>query len=405
MHAFITKHRFKLIHLFQEMMFYTPILTLYLVKHEVGLQDIIISQSIYTIAMLLAEIPTGVLADKFGQKWSTSWGMLFYALGYASLLLFPSTFITYFMNALWGIGGAFVSGSLEALVYEDYHAGKKPSKNNGYQQYYSRLNMFGRIGAVVSALVAGILLQFMGETSYKIAVFLTMASYVAGLVLVRWYRPIGRTSSKQSPEKSDSHMAEILHQGFSAVASNKWLVAITLFTVLTLNGQYLLRSAYPLVFEMQAIPPLFIGLALSLANIGNASLLFVLSKLKQELPLVPSLVTLALLEGILFVSISLAHSWGVVIAFLLLGSIFDIDRVIISNFANRHLPDTVRSTGLSFMSFVRSIAQTLMRIGLGVMTGALGLIATLQFTGGYLLVGGVVSAVVFGFVVEKKNKH
>src|SRR5688572_25020314 len=108
--------------------------------------------SIIGIVSFIAEIPTGVIADKHGRKMSALVGTA--TLSVAPLLIFfGHTFSAYLIAALfYGLGRALLSGALESLVYDHKNVSKA---------VYRRVNTleitFGQSGILVSAALGGIL--------------------------------------------------------------------------------------------------------------------------------------------------------------------------------------------------------------------------------------------------------
>lgn len=75
--------------------------------------------SVLAIVKVLAEVPTGAFADKFGRKISAALGAAI-MIAVPLIMYFGHTFPAYLLVALLaGVGGAFISGSLDALVYDN----------------------------------------------------------------------------------------------------------------------------------------------------------------------------------------------------------------------------------------------------------------------------------------------
>lgn len=100
----------------------------------------------------LAEVPTGVIADKHGRKLSGLIGTI--VLSIAPLLIFfGHTFSAYlFAACFYGFGRAFLNGSLESLVYDH---------KNVTKTMYRRVNTleisYSQLGILVSAALGGLL--------------------------------------------------------------------------------------------------------------------------------------------------------------------------------------------------------------------------------------------------------
>lgn len=129
----------------------------YPIFYEFSLQTITPVQvgmffSVIGISGLIAEIPTGIIADKHGRKSS---GMLGVAvLSIAPLIVFfGHTFSAYLVAAVfYGLGRALLSGALESLVYDHKNTSKAVYRT------VNRLEItFGQAGILVSAAVGGLL--------------------------------------------------------------------------------------------------------------------------------------------------------------------------------------------------------------------------------------------------------
>lgn len=99
--------------------FYTPIFASFLYSaHNLNNANITIMFACFSISTFLFEIPTGLLADKIGEKKSLFLGSV---LVFISTLLFvasDSLFLLYMGEILLGIGNTFFTGSFDVLLYQ-----------------------------------------------------------------------------------------------------------------------------------------------------------------------------------------------------------------------------------------------------------------------------------------------
>ena len=108
--------------------------------------------STISIVGFIAEVPTGIIADKYGRKLSGLVGTSI--LGFAPLVIFfGHTFSSYLIAALfYGAGRALLNGTLDSLVYDHKNVSKA---------VYRRVNTleitFGQSGILVSAALGGLL--------------------------------------------------------------------------------------------------------------------------------------------------------------------------------------------------------------------------------------------------------
>ena len=108
--------------------------------------------SVIGLCGLIAEIPTGLIADKQGRKFSGLAGVALIAAA-PLIIFFGHTFSAYLVAAsFYGVGRAFLSGALDSLVYDHKNVSKA---------IYRRVNVleitWGQAGILVSAAFGGVL--------------------------------------------------------------------------------------------------------------------------------------------------------------------------------------------------------------------------------------------------------
>lgn len=131
-----------------------PIIVLFYGEYGLGLQDIFILKSVYSIVAVALEIPTGYLADVWGRKKCLVTGSLLFFLGYVCYSL--SSDFTYFLVAeiLLGIGQTMVNGTDSALLYDTTAHYKKESS---YLHYEGKITMIGNFGEALAGILGGLL--------------------------------------------------------------------------------------------------------------------------------------------------------------------------------------------------------------------------------------------------------
>lgn len=121
--------------------------------------------SVLGIIQFVAEVPTGVVADKYSRKLSGIVGTII-ALVAPLIIFFGHNFPWYLVAALfYGVGRAFLSGSLDSLVYDHKNVSKEAFRR------VSILDVtFSQAAGIASAAAGGLLyslhpsLPFLAET-------------------------------------------------------------------------------------------------------------------------------------------------------------------------------------------------------------------------------------------------
>lgn len=102
----------------------------------------------------MAEVPSGALADRFSRRHALVASGVLQALGYVLWLAAPGypAFAAGFV--LWGLGGAFASGALAALLYDGLAAAGAEDR---YPAVYGYVSAAGLVAQVPVALAATVL--------------------------------------------------------------------------------------------------------------------------------------------------------------------------------------------------------------------------------------------------------
>jgi MFS family permease len=110
--------------------------------------------AIWSAVGIIAEVPSGAVADRFSRRGALVAAGVLQAAGYALWVLVPGFpgFAAGFV--LWGLGGALISGAQEALLYDGLAA-------HGAQEHYAlvqgRVTAAGLLGQLPVAAVATVL--------------------------------------------------------------------------------------------------------------------------------------------------------------------------------------------------------------------------------------------------------
>lgn len=144
--------------------------------------------AVWQITQILAEVPTGLVADRFSKKYSIVAGRLLKALCFVFWFSTPN-FAGYMMGfIIWGIGEAFISGATQAYLYE-LNEGKKDSN---YLKSYSQLKSLEMMTYTVTYFVT-----FLIGPKYQLLIVLSILSMlVSSFIAVTL--PVGKVFSGQT---------------------------------------------------------------------------------------------------------------------------------------------------------------------------------------------------------------
>lgn len=131
-----------------------PIIVLFYEKEGLGLQEVFLLKSAYSVAAVALEIPSGYLADIWGRRRCLIAGCILFFGGYLCYSLTASFQAFLVAEILLGIGQTLVNGADSALLYDTALHYRKESL---YMRYEGRITMVGNFAEAVAGIFGGLL--------------------------------------------------------------------------------------------------------------------------------------------------------------------------------------------------------------------------------------------------------
>jgi len=189
-----------------------PIYPLYaLLFADAGLSNAQISTLfvIWSAVGVLAEVPSGALADHFTRRAALVAAGVLQAGGYLLWITVPGYAAFAGGFVLWGLGGAFGSGALEALLYDGMASA---GAEYAYSRVYSRVTSVGLLSQLPAAAAATVLFSAGG---YDLVGWVSVACCLAAAVVASCL-PETRPEPRGSDEAAVSN-AEAREPGYLAL--------------------------------------------------------------------------------------------------------------------------------------------------------------------------------------------
>ena len=168
-----------------------PIIVLFYEEHRLGLQDVFISKSVYSVAAVALEVPSGYLADVWGRKRCIVAGCVLFFGGYLCYSL-TETFAAFLVaEILLGIGQTMINGADSALLYDTtVHHGRE----NLYLRYEGRITMIGNFAEAVAGIFGGLLAVYSLRYPFYAQAVVAFVGIPAAMAL-REYAPANKVQS------------------------------------------------------------------------------------------------------------------------------------------------------------------------------------------------------------------
>lgn len=151
--------------------------TLFYLKMGLDWHMIALLSSILNITVLIAELPTGILADRVGVFKSVMIGTLLRAIAcFCYVVDFPYHF--YVASILAGVGIAFLSGSINASIIKLKQTLKDDAKNISTEKLFANIRYYKSMATLLGGVVGFYLFQIQIAYAWVLAgVFLLISSF------------------------------------------------------------------------------------------------------------------------------------------------------------------------------------------------------------------------------------
>lgn len=317
---------------------------IFITDQQVGVLDSIA----FTIG-LIAEVPSGALADKFGRDKLTKLGQIL--AGSGLLIQALSSSFTFFVTgqAIMMIGVSFVSGADEALFYESL---KFDETSKDWRKLVTKGSQVALIGTLIATIIGG----WLHDINPRIPWILNGIALVISAIIIWSIKDnrVMKARQKLIPEIKD-YLKEI-KTGFMQFRSPKLSLYVPL--ILTVQGLFY-TAGYGLLrlvlLDRFHFSPFFGSITIASCSLITVGLLAYINKYSEKISEKRMLTVIGLIAAAsLLLSVADMGLWGyIVILALYAGE--HILHPFMSEVLNTRTSEDQRATVLSVASFFRTL--------------------------------------------------
>jgi MFS family permease len=363
-----------------------PIWVIYLQEFRgMSLTQIATIESIFWITVVIAEVPTGAVADRWGRRVSLALGGFCFCLG-SVVFAFSSTYLI-LLAAYIMVGTAMTlySGAGHALVYDTL---RQVGRTKEYEKHIGRSEALAFATMLVATLLGGPLVAVVG---YSATILLGAIAMGAAGVIALFLREPPRSEAEfaaqqpaengaSPPQKPDKPgLFGNMLGGVLVVWRSKllfWYILLgTLIFGVIMVTEFLLQ---PFAVHHGVDPAADVGAGFAYSGIlmspvagmvvGSLLAASVAGRLGER----RSLVVPLLVGGLIFLAPTLWDSLWVVVGFGLLAVIRGMIRPIATGYINRRIPSDQRATVLSIFQLSAGLVLAIMVPQAGALADAVG---------------------------------
>ncbi|MDY7076221.1 MAG: MFS transporter [Chloroflexota bacterium] len=367
---------------FSTLYFYTPVGTLYLQGKGLSYFQINSLWGIIVGTMFLTEVPTGMLADRLGCKRSINAALALQVLGEVIFVFGDGYWPFALASVIGGLGFAFGSGSIEALVYDSL---KLKGREDEMSKAMGFISAAQRLANLLACALGGLLAVKLTQERFVLAIVVTACAVAVGWLV--------SLTLKEPPveirEGDGDRSLKLLLDGIRTLRHDGQFQRLVLLALATVPfGNYLLNLYQPRFVEVGVLP-IWLGLALTLGSALSVLGARYAYWLEERLDPKTGLLLVTSLPGVLYlVMAAVLHPTFAVLTFCTLYGSMSLKDPIFSGHLNRHIESRNRATVLSLISMFSGLYVSLMGLVIG-RIGDFSLTYAFVFMGAIVLVGSL----------------
>lgn len=338
-----------LINFLQRFHLYIHAYALLLTARGLTLLQISLIESVVIGTIFVMEVPTGVLADRVGRKWSIFFSTFLLMCG-EFIFIFARGFEWYLVIALFtGTAFAFASGAVEAMVYDSL---PEEERDSAMKRAMGRVNSMGQIAFFISPIIGAFIIGDASPENFIPAIALTvLALFIGCIVSLTLREPVTEWSAEKQSTMT------LFREGVSLIINNQRLRRLALIVIFTspFTGMLVTTLAAPYLTQNEA-SPFMVGVVLSVGSLLGALTQHYAYKIEEWLGQRTAIALLIFLPGMMYWILALvAGPMATVLIVIFMYGTNDMKAPLFSAYQNALISSRNRATVLSLINMFVSL--------------------------------------------------
>ncbi len=355
-----------------------PIVVLFYQENGLTMSQIFLLKSIYSIAMVATELPSGYMADAWGCRKTILLGAILGTFGIA-IYGFSANFNSFVVaEIILGVGFSFVSGADSALLYDSL---KAENREVEYIKYEGSITSFGNFAEALAGVAGGLLATFSLRTPYYFQVFVAAIAIPAAFFL---------KEPRHVQERVQLKMKEILSIVKLTYLQREMRSAILISSI---TGAATLTFAWFVqpYFEKTGVPVAVFGVLWTMLNLSAGVFSMFSYRIERQLGKKSTLLLIVTAISLGFVLTSVEVSLAGIAILFGFYMVRGIATPVLKNYINEYTDSNVRATILSVRNFEIRIIFAAVGPALGYLTDKFSLGTALFIAGVIYFIAGMLS--------------
>ncbi|MFH1425476.1 MAG: MFS transporter [archaeon] len=328
---------------FWSLVFFFPIFQLFYLAKDMTITQIAFIGITFGVARMVMEIPSGVLADKWGRKKTLFLSQVFLMIEMVILVLSQSFWLFMLSAVFSGFWVACYSGTGVAFYYDTL---KELKREKDYENLWGKLSLTTAVVSFIAAFSAGFLFNINITLPYILS---AITSFLSLFVIATFTEP-----KFHKPAEEDSLFLHFKNS-ILKVAKNECLGFIVIFGALLSFTFYYLVSYGQIYLKTLGLPVIFFGIIFAIKSIiegiGASSANRIKNKFNYR-----TILTFSLLFTIVVIfGLSYLNNYFGVFVFIISFFIMGMFRIIQRGYIHKKIESHNRATIDSLSSFAVAV--------------------------------------------------
>ncbi len=380
-----------------------PIYPLYLLFFEskgLSINEISILLAIWSAAAVILEIPTGVLADHWNRRNMLVIGGILKAFCYIMWIIGDSFHLFAIGFVFWGIGGAFQSGSEEALLYDTL---KVQEKEDCFDEILGKGRFLSGISNILASLFGGYIGARFG---FEKALYLSVLSSLLAALISTKIQEIN-LYKEYVAVNANKMERNILRNALTFIIKNPEVLFFSLIGLLVITTAGVLDEYDQLIAKEYGLSVAWIGiwsaLRFMLISFGSyfaRGIRMGIEKFMRIKNRIYSICFLCLMAAFFLILSGVVKGMGIMSLYGLYYFIMAAGEVIQEDYIQQKITMEGRSTVHSVLSLTGNFYAIMCFMLFGAVVSQVGLLSGLIFAGLYIIIW--VTIIGLTYMINKK---
>ncbi len=367
-----------------------PVIVIFYQHNGLNMTDIMLLKSIYSIAVVCMEIPSGYFADVWGRRKTLVIGTFLGFLGYVVYSFSFGFFAFLIAEIILGIGHSLISGADSAIMYDSLLEQKK---EKDYLKYEGILYSAGNFAEAIAGILGGLLAAISLKLPFVCQSLVAFIGFPAALFLVE---PTFSSLRKHTGVKD---IFNIVKLSLIKDKELKWnILYSSVIGCSTLTMAWFLQ---PFLKEA-GIPVAWFGFIWTALNLFVGLTSAISYRIEKKLGQIKTslLIALGISIGYIVGGLNISIAGLIIIVFFYLTR--GIATPVLKEYINRITISDIRATVLSIRNFVIRLIFAIIAPLLGIITDRVSLKWALILSGFIFLIFSLIC--LQGIVKASKNR-